>query len=58
MAQGQIYNDLPSLVPHDNNPCYFQLYLFDTDNELTNMLSKVNEGILLDQIAKKKKSNR
>ncbi|KAG5581280.1 hypothetical protein H5410_051907 [Solanum commersonii] len=22
-AQGQIYHDLPSLVPRDNNPCYF-----------------------------------
>ncbi|KAG5570306.1 hypothetical protein H5410_060072 [Solanum commersonii] len=39
-AQGQIYHDLPSLVSCDNNPCYFQLYLFDTDNELTNKLSK------------------
>nr|XP_025885670.1 uncharacterized protein LOC101263285 isoform X2 [Solanum lycopersicum]XP_025885671.1 uncharacterized protein LOC101263285 isoform X2 [Solanum lycopersicum] len=52
-AQGQIYHDLPSLLPRDNNPCYFQLYFFDTDNELTNRLSKVNEGILSDHIATK-----
>ena len=52
-AQGQIYHDLPLLLPRDNNPCYFQLYFFDTDNELTNRLSKVNEGILSDHIATK-----
>ena len=41
------------MVPRHNNPCYFQLYFFDTDNELTNRLSKVNEGILSDHIATK-----
>ncbi|KAH0692884.1 hypothetical protein KY290_021037 [Solanum tuberosum] len=56
-AQGQIYHDLPSLVPRNNNPCYFQLYFFDTDKELTNRLSKVNEEILSDQIAKKIKQD-
>ncbi|KAG5587426.1 hypothetical protein H5410_047860 [Solanum commersonii] len=40
-TQDQIYHDLPSLVSRDNNPCYFQLYFFDTYNELTNKISKV-----------------
>lgn len=52
-AQGQIYHDLPSLVPRDNNPCYFQLYFFDTENELTNRISKVKDGILSDKVARK-----
>ncbi|KAG5630574.1 hypothetical protein H5410_002291 [Solanum commersonii] len=52
-AQGQFYHDLPSLVPRDNVPCYVQLYFFDTDNELTNRISKVKEGILSDKFTKK-----
>ncbi|KAG5588792.1 hypothetical protein H5410_049226 [Solanum commersonii] len=50
-GQGQIYHDLPSLVPRDNNPITSN-YTFD-HNELTSRLSKVNEGILSDQIAKR-----
>ena len=33
-AYGQIYYDLPALVLEENNPCYFQLYFYDTGNEL------------------------
>ncbi|KAG5584664.1 hypothetical protein H5410_045098, partial [Solanum commersonii] len=35
-AQGQIYHDLPSLIPKNDRPRYFQLYFYDTDNELAN----------------------
>ncbi|KAF7151703.1 hypothetical protein RHSIM_Rhsim02G0156100 [Rhododendron simsii] len=35
-AQGQIYHELPSLIPSATSPCYFQLYFYDTDNELQN----------------------
>ncbi|KAG5563862.1 hypothetical protein RHGRI_000157 [Rhododendron griersonianum] len=37
-AQGQIYHELPSLIPSATSPCYFQLYFYDTDNELQNRL--------------------
>ena len=33
-AYGQIYYDLSALVLEENNPCYFQLYFYDTGNEL------------------------
>ena len=33
-AYGQIYHDLPALVLEENNSCYFQLYFYDTGNEL------------------------
>ena len=45
-AYGQIYHDLPALVLEENNPCYFQLYFYDTDNELQNrMRTQFNENL-------------
>ena len=45
-AYGQIYHDLPALVLEENNPCYFQLYFYDTDNELQNrMRTQYNENL-------------
>ena len=35
-AQGQIYHDLPNLVPTYDTPLYFQLYSYDRVNELQN----------------------
>ncbi|XP_020263362.1 uncharacterized protein LOC109839344 [Asparagus officinalis] len=37
-AQGQIYHNLPSLIPEENKPSYFQLYFYDTENELQNRM--------------------
>ncbi|XP_020243618.1 uncharacterized protein LOC109821874 [Asparagus officinalis] len=37
-AQGQIYHNLPSLIPEKNKPSYFQLYFYDTENELQNRM--------------------
>ena len=43
-AYGQIYHDLPALVLEENNPCYFQLYFYDT--ELQNrMRTQYNENL-------------
>ena len=45
-AYGQIYHDLPALVLEENNSCYFQLYFYDTDNELQNrMIIQYNENL-------------
>lgn len=52
-AQGQIYHDLPSLVPRDDNPCYSQLCFFDTENELSNRISKLQETNLSEEIVKR-----
>ncbi|XP_070025095.1 uncharacterized protein [Nicotiana sylvestris] len=52
-AQGQIYHNLPSLLPQNDNPCYFQLYFFDTDNELSNRISKLQEANLSEEIVLK-----
>ncbi|KAG5565447.1 hypothetical protein RHGRI_001363 [Rhododendron griersonianum] len=49
-AQGQIYHELPSLIPSATSPCYFQLYFYDTDNELQNRLD-----IMENKEVKKKK---
>ena len=45
-AQGQIYNDLPSLVPSNDFPCFFQLYFYDTDNEVQNRLQVLKDVAL------------
>nr|XP_016492384.1 PREDICTED: uncharacterized protein LOC107811907 [Nicotiana tabacum] len=52
-AQGQIYHNLPSLLPQNDNPCYFQLYFFDTNNELSNRISKLQEANLSEEIVLK-----
>ena len=45
-AYEQIYHDLPTLVLEENNPCYFQLYFYDTGNELQNrMRTQYNENL-------------
>ncbi|XP_058212688.1 uncharacterized protein LOC131324650 isoform X1 [Rhododendron vialii] len=50
-AQGQIYHELPSLIPSATFPCHFQLYFYDIDNELQNRLD-----IMENQLDKKKKN--
>ena len=37
-ALWQKYHDLPTLVSKENNPYYFQLYFYDTGNELQNRM--------------------
>lgn len=37
-AKGQIYHDLPSLIPDNDRLRYFQLYFYDTDHELANRM--------------------
>ena len=40
------YHDLPVLVLEKNNPCYFQLYFYDTGNKLQNrMRTQYNENL-------------
>ena len=42
----QIYHDLPTLVLEENNQCYFQLYFYDTGNELQNrMRTQYNKNL-------------
>uniref|UniRef100_A0A5B7BXA3 Helitron helicase-like domain-containing protein n=2 Tax=Davidia involucrata TaxID=16924 RepID=A0A5B7BXA3_DAVIN len=45
-AQGQIYHNFPALIPKDNEPCYFQLYFYDTDNELQNRMRILEDANL------------
>ena len=52
-AKGQIYNDLPSLIPNENGPCYFHLYLYDIDNELNNRMKKIAKASLNASIVEK-----
>ncbi|KAH7860945.1 hypothetical protein Vadar_019830 [Vaccinium darrowii] len=52
-AQGQVYHDLPSLIPSGDSPCYFQLYFYDTDNELQNRLSILGKAPLDKCVVKK-----
>lgn len=42
-AQGQIYHDLPSLLPEDR-PRYFQLYFYDTEHEVQNRIKILQDG--------------
>ncbi|XP_058183968.1 uncharacterized protein LOC131301611 [Rhododendron vialii] len=51
-AQGQIYHELPSLIPSATSPCYFRLYFYDTDNELQDRLDIMENK--LDHKKKKK----
>ena len=52
-AQGQIYHDLPSLIPNESGPCYLQLYFYDTDNELNNRMKKIAKASLNASIVEK-----
>ncbi|XP_075482805.1 uncharacterized protein LOC142523050 [Primulina tabacum] len=42
-VSGQVFHSLPPLVPSDDGPKYFQLYFWDSDNELRNRISVVGE---------------
>ncbi|KAG5615518.1 hypothetical protein H5410_015342 [Solanum commersonii] len=48
-AQGQIYHDLPSLIPNNNRPRYFQQYFYDTDHELANRMSVLQDANLSEE---------
>ncbi|GAA0145810.1 hypothetical protein LIER_05912 [Lithospermum erythrorhizon] len=41
---GQVYHDLPGLIPGRNGPCFFQLYFHDTANEIENRLKIMKDG--------------
>ncbi|XP_049378107.1 uncharacterized protein LOC125842861 [Solanum stenotomum] len=49
-AQGQIYHDLPSLIPNNDKPRYFQLYFYDTDHELANRMSVLEDANLSEEV--------
>ncbi|KAH0661326.1 hypothetical protein KY284_026257 [Solanum tuberosum] len=49
-AQGQIYHDLPSLIPNNDIPRYFQLYFYDTDLELANRMSVLEDANLSEEV--------
>ncbi|XP_049388457.1 uncharacterized protein LOC125852811 [Solanum stenotomum] len=52
-AQGQIYHDLPSLIPNNNRPRYFQLYFYDTDHELANRMTALQDANLSEEVMTK-----
>ena len=52
-VQGQIYHDLPGLMPNENGPEYFQLYFHDTANEFENRMSIISNGSLKEKIVEK-----
>ncbi|KAL3531640.1 hypothetical protein ACH5RR_005161 [Cinchona calisaya] len=52
-VQGQIYHDLPSLIPNEDGPIYFQLYFYDTDNEIQNRMKILPNGNIQEEIVKK-----
>ncbi|GAA0150566.1 hypothetical protein LIER_09484 [Lithospermum erythrorhizon] len=43
-VQGQVYHDLPGLIPSDNEPRFFQLYFHDTVNEVENRMKIMKDG--------------
>ncbi|KAG5560632.1 hypothetical protein RHGRI_003828 [Rhododendron griersonianum] len=51
--EGQVYHDLPSLIPSGSTPCYFQLYFYDTDKEVENRLNVLSEVSLDKSIVEK-----
>ncbi|KAH0633391.1 hypothetical protein KY284_036177 [Solanum tuberosum] len=51
-AQGQIYHDLQSLIPKDDKPRYFQLYFYDTDHEVANKMSILQDANLSEEVMK------
>ncbi|KAG5581517.1 hypothetical protein H5410_052144 [Solanum commersonii] len=52
-AQGQIYHDLPSLIPNNDRPWYFQLYFYDTNHKLANKMSVLKDANLLEKVMTK-----
>ncbi|KAH0652401.1 hypothetical protein KY289_030079 [Solanum tuberosum] len=52
-AQGQIDHDLPSLIPNNNRPRYFQLYFYDTDHELANRMTVLQDANLSEEVMTK-----
>ena len=42
-AQAQIYHELPTLLPKDRLR-YFQLYFYDTKNEVQNRMKILQDG--------------
>ncbi|KAH0692798.1 hypothetical protein KY285_019895 [Solanum tuberosum] len=52
-AQGQIYHDLPSLIPNNDRPRYFQLYFYDTDHELANRMTVLQDANLSEKVMTK-----
>ncbi|KAH0767034.1 hypothetical protein KY290_002952 [Solanum tuberosum] len=52
-AQGQIYHDLPSLIPKDDRPRFFQLYFYDTDHEVANRMSILQDANLSEEVMEK-----
>ena len=52
-AYGQIYHDLLTLVLEENNSCYFQLYFYDTGNELQNRMRTQYNGNLSVKVVEK-----
>lgn len=51
-AQGQIYHDLPFIHLTDG-PCFFQLYFYDTYNELQNRLHVMKDANFSEFIVRK-----
>ncbi|KAG5576740.1 hypothetical protein H5410_056874 [Solanum commersonii] len=52
-AQGQIYHDLPSLIPNNDRLRYFQLYFYDTDHELANRMLVLQDVNLSEEVMTK-----
>ncbi|XP_049360758.1 uncharacterized protein LOC125825469 [Solanum verrucosum] len=52
-AEGQIYHDLPSLIPNNDRPRYFQLYFYDTDHELANRMTVLQDANLSEEVMTK-----
>lgn len=49
-GQGQAYHDLPSLIPQDDRPRYFQLYFYDTEHELANKMLILQDANLSEEV--------
>ncbi|KAI8538192.1 hypothetical protein RHMOL_Rhmol09G0083400 [Rhododendron molle] len=48
-AQGQIYHFINSLLPSAQTPCYLQLYFYDTEKEVENIMQYGNYSTTLDK---------
>ncbi|KAG5560902.1 hypothetical protein RHGRI_004059 [Rhododendron griersonianum] len=52
-AQGQVYHNLPSLIPSTDGSCFFQMYFYDTCNEVQNRLQILKDADLSESIVRK-----
>lgn len=52
-AQGMVYHELPGLHPNDNGPTNFQLYFIDTDKEIDNRMSILDNADLSEELITK-----